>query len=74
MLLHTARGLRNQGVADHLHISVETVRTHLRRMFTKLGAVDRAQLVARAFADGYLWVDITGGIHGGQPDTLRQVA
>lgn len=39
-------------IAGELHISHQTVRTHVRNAMTKLGARSRAQLVAMALADG----------------------
>jgi ATP/maltotriose-dependent transcriptional regulator MalT len=38
--------------ADQLHISHDTVRTHVRNAMTKLGARSRAHLVAKALGDG----------------------
>lgn len=35
------RGIPNQGIADHLFISRDTVRWHLRSIYTKLGVSDR---------------------------------
>jgi DNA-binding CsgD family transcriptional regulator len=42
--LLVARGLRNQEVAAELGLSVNTVRAHLREIFSKLGVVHRGQL------------------------------
>ncbi|MCV7219713.1 LuxR family transcriptional regulator [Mycolicibacterium elephantis] len=49
-------------VAEHLHISPTTVRTHLQRIRAKYAAVGRpartkAALAARAIQDGLLTVD-----------------
>jgi DNA-binding CsgD family transcriptional regulator len=41
-------------LADELHISHDTVRTHVRSAMTKLGARSRAHLVAKALGDGPL--------------------
>lgn len=49
-----ASGLTNNRIGAHLHLAVDTVKTHLRRAFVKLGARDRAQAVAVAIARGYL--------------------
>jgi DNA-binding NarL/FixJ family response regulator len=46
------RGLSNDRIADHLTISVRTVKTHVSHLLTKLGARDRAQLVIAAFDAG----------------------
>jgi PAS domain S-box-containing protein len=40
-------------IAAQLHISHDTVRTHVRNAMTKLGARSRAQLVAKSLADGH---------------------
>lgn len=47
-----ARGLRNQAIADQLLIGTGTVRTHLRRIFTKLDLTSRAELAAAAARQG----------------------
>ncbi|NMO93926.1 LuxR C-terminal-related transcriptional regulator [Actinomycetospora sp. TBRC 11914] len=47
-----ARGLRNQAIADQLLIGIGTVRTHLRRIFTKLDLTSRAELAALAVRRG----------------------
>ena len=49
-----ARGRSNQEVADELFLSLETVRTYLRRMFAKLGVNDRTQLAVLAHEAGLL--------------------
>ena len=47
-----ARGLRNAQIAEHLQISTETVKTHVRNAMRKLGVHGRAQLAALAFDAG----------------------
>lgn len=42
-----AKGLLNKQIADRLNVSVYTVSTHLRRIFTKLGVHNRASLVSK---------------------------
>ncbi|MEV6345456.1 response regulator transcription factor [Actinoplanes sp. NPDC051851] len=49
-----ARGRSNQEIADELFLSVETVRTYLRRMFAKLGVHDRTRLAVLAHQAGLL--------------------
>lgn len=49
-----AEGLDNTGIADCLFIGVGTVKTHVNRLFAKLGATSRTQAVARARARGLL--------------------
>ena len=46
------RGLTNQEIAGHLHISLATARTHVGHLLTKLAARDRAQLVITAYETG----------------------
>ncbi|MGV9379519.1 response regulator [Nonomuraea sp. NPDC003707] len=50
-----ARGRSNQQIADELFLSVETVRTYLRRMFAKLGVNDRTHLAVLAHEAGLLY-------------------
>jgi len=45
-----AMGLETQDIAEALHVSPATVRTHVRNSMAKLGAHTRAQLVALALA------------------------
>jgi len=40
-----AQGLSNQQIADHLHLSINSVKTHLRSSYRRIGAVNRAQAV-----------------------------
>jgi DNA-binding NarL/FixJ family response regulator len=47
-----ARGASNQDVADALDISLETVRTHVKHIYAKCGAQDRAQAVIAAYESG----------------------
>ncbi|MGW6914748.1 response regulator [Kitasatospora sp. NPDC054939] len=47
-----ARGLANQEIAQHLQLSMGTVKTHIGRLLAKLGARDRAQLVIAAYEAG----------------------
>lgn len=43
-----ARGLSNQSLADHLFVSVPTVKFHLHNINRKLGATNRTEAVAKA--------------------------
>ncbi|WP_406444747.1 response regulator transcription factor [Streptomyces sp. NBC_00631] len=47
-----ARGRSNDEIAGELVLSVLTVRSHIQRALTKLGARDRAQLVVIAYQTG----------------------
>ncbi len=52
VLAFVARGLSNTELADTLHVSIPTVKTHVSRILTKLGARDRTQLVVFAYEAG----------------------
>jgi DNA-binding NarL/FixJ family response regulator len=45
-------GLTNHEIAAHWVVSPATVKTHVNRAMTKLGARDRAQLVVVAYESG----------------------
>jgi DNA-binding CsgD family transcriptional regulator len=49
-----ALGCANKHIARQLNISAHTVGQHLRRLFEKVGANSRAELVARAYVVGTL--------------------
>ncbi|GAA4197680.1 response regulator transcription factor [Streptosporangium oxazolinicum] len=46
------RGMSNSEIAEHLHLTVGTVKTHISRLLAKLPARDRAQLVIAAYEGG----------------------
>jgi DNA-binding NarL/FixJ family response regulator len=52
-----ARGKSNKEIAAHLGIVEGTVKAHLARIFTKLGAVDRAQAMAIAVKRDLIQLD-----------------
>jgi DNA-binding NarL/FixJ family response regulator len=52
VLAAVGEGLDNVDIGRRLYISPDTVRTHVGRILTKLGARDRAQLVAIAWKAG----------------------
>ena len=54
VLAEVARGLSNAEVGRALHISEATVKTHLVRVFEKLGVGDRTAAVTRAISQGLL--------------------
>jgi DNA-binding NarL/FixJ family response regulator len=47
-----ASGLSNDDIAHRIYVSQSTVKTHVARSMTKLGARDRAQLVVIAYESG----------------------
>jgi DNA-binding NarL/FixJ family response regulator len=52
VLIEVSRGLSNVEIAERLHMSAATAKTHVSHLFTKLGARDRAQLVVIAYENG----------------------
>lgn len=61
MLSHVAVGLSNDDIAERLYLSPSTVKTHINRAMTKLGARDRAQLVVIAYQTGLVRPGEAGG-------------
>lgn len=47
------RGLSNRELAAELHVSVNTIQTHLAHAYEKLGVQSRSQLLARFFHETY---------------------
>jgi DNA-binding NarL/FixJ family response regulator len=47
-----ARGMSNTEIAEHLFVSEQTVKTHVGKIFAKLGLRDRAQAVICAYESG----------------------
>ncbi|MEV7420905.1 response regulator transcription factor [Streptomyces sp. NPDC089919] len=52
VLVQVAGGLSNDAIAERLEVSPLTVKTHVNRAMSKLGARDRAQLVVFAYESG----------------------
>jgi DNA-binding NarL/FixJ family response regulator len=52
VLVLIAHGLTNAEIAERLFLSMATVKTHVNRVFMKLGARDRAQAVVLAYEHG----------------------
>jgi len=49
-----SQGQSNGEIGRELFLSEDTVKTHARRLFRKLGARDRAQAVALGFRRGFV--------------------
>lgn len=49
VLVLIARGLTNREIASSLTVGLETIKTHVKRIFTKIGVHDRAQAVVAAY-------------------------
>ena len=47
-----AKGLANQNLSDQLHISVNTVKSHIKRIYKKLGVSNRLQLINKLGGNG----------------------
>lgn len=54
VLIELARGLSNEELAETLFISENTVKTHVKRVLTKLEARDRVQAVVMAYEGGLM--------------------
>jgi DNA-binding NarL/FixJ family response regulator len=54
VLSYVVAGVSNYGIATRLVIGHETVRTHIRSLYRKLGVRDRSSAVAAAMRDGFL--------------------
>jgi DNA-binding NarL/FixJ family response regulator len=60
MVALVAHGLTNEDIAERLHLSPLTVKTHINRAMSKLRARDRAQLVVLAYQTGLVRAGDTG--------------
>ena len=52
MLTRVGRGESNAEIAAAMFLGEQTVKTHLKRVYTKLGLRDRAQAVVVAYETG----------------------
>ena len=60
VLIALARGLSNAEIADELHLSAATIKTHVARILTKLDVRDRIQAAITAYETGL----VRPGDHG----------
>jgi DNA-binding NarL/FixJ family response regulator len=61
VLVLVAEGLSNRGIADRLHVSEPTVRTHVSRILGKLGVGNRVQAALWALRSGVATLEPPGG-------------
>ena len=61
VLVAIATGLSNSEIAEQLFLSQATVKTHVNRLFSKLGVRDRAQAVITAYESGLVHPGEDGG-------------
>ncbi|HAM02783.1 MAG TPA: DNA-binding response regulator [Acidimicrobiaceae bacterium] len=54
VLAEVARGYSNSEIASRLFVSEQTVKTHVKHIFTKIGIRDRAQAVVFAYENGFV--------------------
>jgi DNA-binding NarL/FixJ family response regulator len=54
VLQELSHGRSTREVAEHIHVSEETVKTYLKQIFRKLGVHDRTEAVAEAFRRGFV--------------------
>ncbi|MCP3805402.1 helix-turn-helix transcriptional regulator [Allokutzneria sp. A3M-2-11 16] len=54
VLRQAANGLTDEAIARHLGLSFSTIKTHLRRIYSKLDAQGRTHAVALAYERGIL--------------------
>ena len=73
VLTMVARGHSNGETAEALDLSVETVKSHMRRVLGKLGARNRCHAVALAYDRGLLLVGLLD-TPSGAPGPVRRPA
>jgi DNA-binding CsgD family transcriptional regulator len=52
IVLYLIRGASNREIADHLSLTEQTVKDHLKAVYDKVGVRNRAQLTARVYSAG----------------------
>jgi DNA-binding CsgD family transcriptional regulator len=75
ILQMVATGITNREIAHQLSISVNTVKVHLRNIFTKLGAESRTEATMIAVREGWVPVPVEGEEQAaaGEPSPVPQV-
>jgi len=74
VLVRIVRGQSNSEIAQSLHVGLETVKTHVAHIFSKLRLERRTQVVAYALTRGLvLTPEPLGGPHGSEPASGRGV-
>ncbi|MER6528823.1 LuxR C-terminal-related transcriptional regulator [Streptomyces sp. NPDC001508] len=63
VLRHIAAGKSNEEIAGELYVTVNTVKTHIRRILGVMQARRRAHAVALAYQHGYLRIRAERGLH-----------
>lgn len=58
VLYYLALGLKNDGIAKNLHISVHTVKAHLEAIYEKMGVENRVQAAIKAVAVGLIDIEV----------------
>jgi len=66
-----ATGVTNREIAQQLHISVNTVKVHLRNIFVKLGAESRTEVTVIAAREGLIDLELTN--EAAPPEPSRTV-
>lgn len=54
VLVSLSKGQSNQAIADHMSISVNTVRYHLKKIYKKINVSTRAEAISAAINHGYI--------------------
>jgi DNA-binding NarL/FixJ family response regulator len=53
-----AQGLSNEEICERLHLSLNTLKSHIRELYRKIGAANRGQAVAWALQHGFAGPDL----------------
>ena len=52
-----ASGMTNQEIGAELFLGIQTIKTHVTSILTKIGARDRTQAIITAYESGFLGLD-----------------